>query len=94
MRMTPSSSGDVEARGRVLRGGLPIHVQYVETYEEGDVLDVPGRPRVMHRGPHLLAHSWAGSRFRRRRNPVHRRSGHMVFVIARFSRSERAGDSR
>jgi glyoxylase-like metal-dependent hydrolase (beta-lactamase superfamily II) len=35
-----------------VRGGLPVHVQYVETYEDGDVLDVPGRPRVIHAPGH------------------------------------------
>jgi glyoxylase-like metal-dependent hydrolase (beta-lactamase superfamily II) len=35
-----------------VRGGLPVHVQDVETYEDGDVLDVPGRPRVIHAPGH------------------------------------------
>ena len=26
----------------------PVHVQQVETYEDGDVLDVAGLPRVIH----------------------------------------------
>jgi glyoxylase-like metal-dependent hydrolase (beta-lactamase superfamily II) len=34
------------------RGGLPIHVGEVETFEDGDVLDVPGRPRVIHAPGH------------------------------------------
>jgi glyoxylase-like metal-dependent hydrolase (beta-lactamase superfamily II) len=35
-----------------IRGGRPVHVQQVETYEDGDVLDVPGRPRVIHAPGH------------------------------------------
>ena len=35
-----------------VRGGRPVHVQRVETYEDGDVLDVPGRPRVIHAPGH------------------------------------------
>jgi glyoxylase-like metal-dependent hydrolase (beta-lactamase superfamily II) len=30
------------------RGGRPLHVAEVETFEDGDVLEVPGRPRVIH----------------------------------------------
>jgi glyoxylase-like metal-dependent hydrolase (beta-lactamase superfamily II) len=35
-----------------VRGGRPLHVQEVERYEDGDVLEVPGRPRVMHAPGH------------------------------------------
>ncbi len=34
------------------RGGRPIHVRAVDTYEDGDVLDVPGRPRAIHAPGH------------------------------------------
>jgi glyoxylase-like metal-dependent hydrolase (beta-lactamase superfamily II) len=34
------------------RGGLPLHVKEVETFEDGAVLDVPGRPRVVHAPGH------------------------------------------
>jgi glyoxylase-like metal-dependent hydrolase (beta-lactamase superfamily II) len=36
-----------------VRGGRPVHVQQVETYEDGDVLAVPGRPRVIHAPGHI-----------------------------------------
>jgi glyoxylase-like metal-dependent hydrolase (beta-lactamase superfamily II) len=29
------------------QGGLPVHVKEVQTYEDGEVLDVPGRPRAI-----------------------------------------------
>jgi glyoxylase-like metal-dependent hydrolase (beta-lactamase superfamily II) len=35
-----------------LRGGRPLHVQQVDTYEDGDVIDVPGHPRVIHAPGH------------------------------------------
>jgi glyoxylase-like metal-dependent hydrolase (beta-lactamase superfamily II) len=35
-----------------VRGGRPIHVEEVETYEDGEVLDVPGRPRATHAPGH------------------------------------------
>jgi glyoxylase-like metal-dependent hydrolase (beta-lactamase superfamily II) len=31
-----------------VRGGFPVHVKQVETYEDGEVIDVPGRPRAIH----------------------------------------------
>jgi glyoxylase-like metal-dependent hydrolase (beta-lactamase superfamily II) len=36
--------------GEMVRGGLPKGVKAVRTYRDGEVLDVPGRPRVIH-GP-------------------------------------------
>ena len=33
-------------------GGKPLHVKEVRTFEDGDVLDVPGRPRVIHAPGH------------------------------------------
>lgn len=35
-----------------VRGGRPVHVKAVETYEDGDVIDVPGRPRAIHAPGH------------------------------------------
>lgn len=35
-----------------VRGGHPLHVQEVETYEDGEVIDVPGRPRAVHAPGH------------------------------------------
>ena len=35
-----------------VRGGRPVHVQEVETYEDDEVLDVPGRPRAIHAPGH------------------------------------------
>jgi glyoxylase-like metal-dependent hydrolase (beta-lactamase superfamily II) len=35
-----------------VRGGRPLHVGEVETFADGDVLDVPGRPRVIHAPGH------------------------------------------
>jgi glyoxylase-like metal-dependent hydrolase (beta-lactamase superfamily II) len=35
-----------------VRGGRPLHVAEVETFEHGDVVDVPGRPRVIHAPGH------------------------------------------
>jgi glyoxylase-like metal-dependent hydrolase (beta-lactamase superfamily II) len=35
-----------------VRGGLPLHVGEVQAFEDGDVLDVPGRPRVIHAPGH------------------------------------------
>jgi glyoxylase-like metal-dependent hydrolase (beta-lactamase superfamily II) len=34
------------------QGGLPLHVKEVQTFEDGEVLDVPGRPRVVHAPGH------------------------------------------
>ena len=34
------------------RGGMPLHVAEVQTFEDGGVLDVPGRPRVIHAPGH------------------------------------------
>ena len=34
------------------RGGRPLHVAEVETFEDGAVLEVPGRPRVIHAPGH------------------------------------------
>jgi glyoxylase-like metal-dependent hydrolase (beta-lactamase superfamily II) len=36
----------------LVRGGLPLHVAQVETFEDGAILDVPGRPRVIHAPGH------------------------------------------
>jgi glyoxylase-like metal-dependent hydrolase (beta-lactamase superfamily II) len=38
--------------GTFMRGGLPKHVAEVETFDDGAVLDVPGRPRVIHAPGH------------------------------------------
>lgn len=35
-----------------VRGGLPMHVKDVQTFEDGAVLDVPGRPRAVHAPGH------------------------------------------
>jgi len=35
-----------------VRGGRPLHVAEVRTFGDGDVLDVPGRPRVIHAPGH------------------------------------------
>jgi len=35
-----------------VRGGRPRHVERVETYSDGDVLEVPGRPRAIHAPGH------------------------------------------
>lgn len=35
-----------------VRGGRPLHVTEVEAFDDGDVLDVPGRPRVIHAPGH------------------------------------------
>jgi glyoxylase-like metal-dependent hydrolase (beta-lactamase superfamily II) len=35
-----------------VRGGRPVHVQQVATYEAGEVIDVPGHPRVIHAPGH------------------------------------------
>jgi glyoxylase-like metal-dependent hydrolase (beta-lactamase superfamily II) len=35
-----------------VRGGFPVHVKQVETYEDSEVLDVPGRPRAIHAPGH------------------------------------------
>ncbi len=45
--------------GHVVRqGGLrPPRVEGAETYSDGDVLDVPGSPRVVHTGGHTPGHS-------------------------------------
>ena len=34
------------------RGGRPLHVAEVKTFEDGDVLEVPGRPRAIHAPGH------------------------------------------
>jgi glyoxylase-like metal-dependent hydrolase (beta-lactamase superfamily II) len=34
------------------RGGLPQKIAHVRTFADGDVLDVPGRPRVVHAPGH------------------------------------------
>jgi glyoxylase-like metal-dependent hydrolase (beta-lactamase superfamily II) len=43
----------------VLRGGgaLPARIEGAETFADGDVLDVPGRPRVVHTPGHTRGHS-------------------------------------
>lgn len=38
--------------GAFARGGLPVHVKEVQTFEDGAVLDVPGRPRAVHAPGH------------------------------------------
>jgi glyoxylase-like metal-dependent hydrolase (beta-lactamase superfamily II) len=35
-----------------VRGGFPVHVQEVETYVDGEAIDVPGRPRAIHAPGH------------------------------------------
>jgi glyoxylase-like metal-dependent hydrolase (beta-lactamase superfamily II) len=35
-----------------VRGGFPIHVKQAQTYEDGDVIPVPGRPRAIHAPGH------------------------------------------
>ncbi len=37
-------------------GGTPTPVQEVTTFRDGDVLDVPGRPQVVHTGGHTSGH--------------------------------------
>jgi glyoxylase-like metal-dependent hydrolase (beta-lactamase superfamily II) len=36
----------------LVRGGMPLNVGEVQTFEDGDVLDVPGHPRVIHAPGH------------------------------------------
>jgi glyoxylase-like metal-dependent hydrolase (beta-lactamase superfamily II) len=36
--------------GVMAAGGIPKNIEEVQTFEDGEVLDVPGRPRVIH-GP-------------------------------------------
>ena len=42
--------------GHLATSGLPKPVQRVTTFTDGDVLDVPGRPRVIHTPGHTTGH--------------------------------------